>query len=86
MADDRVVTCREFVELVTDYLEGTLPPEKVSLIEEHLDLCEPCRVYLEQIRVIVETLPEVEGEVDQPVPDDARAELLTIFRGWQSEP
>jgi predicted anti-sigma-YlaC factor YlaD len=86
MADDLVVTCREFVELVTDYLEGTLPDDKVSLIEEHLDLCEPCRVYLEQIRVIVETLPDVEAEVDEPVPDDARAQLLTIFRGWKSEP
>jgi predicted anti-sigma-YlaC factor YlaD len=85
MADDRVVTCREFVELVTDYLEGTLPPEKVSLIEEHLDLCEPCRVYLEQIRVIVDTLPDVEVEVDEPVPDDTRAQLLTIFHGWKSE-
>jgi predicted anti-sigma-YlaC factor YlaD len=82
MTDDGSVTCREFVELVTDYLEGTLPGEKVALIEEHLDLCEPCRIYLEQIRVTVDALPD--AALDEPVGDETRAQLLTMFRGWKS--
>ena len=83
MADDLHVTCREFVELVTDYLEGTLPDEKVASIEEHLDLCEPCRVYLEQIQLTASILPD--AAVDDPVPDPTRDALLTMFRTWKSE-
>jgi predicted anti-sigma-YlaC factor YlaD len=83
MADNGMVTCREFVELVTDYLEGTLPAEKVALIEEHLDLCEPCRVYLEQIELTARALPD--AAEDEPMPDPTRAKLLTIFRSWQSD-
>jgi predicted anti-sigma-YlaC factor YlaD len=83
MSDNGRVACREFVELVTDYLEGTLPAEKVALIEEHLDLCEPCRVYLEQIRATVEALPD--AALDEPVGDETRAALLTMFRTWKSD-
>jgi predicted anti-sigma-YlaC factor YlaD len=82
MADDHVA-CIEFVELVTDYLEGTLSAEKVALIEEHLDLCEPCRVYLEQIELTAQLLPT--AVVDEPIPDPTRDKLLTIFRSWQSD-
>ena len=39
------MTCAEFVELVTDYLEGEHPPGFV----EHLDSCPGCGPYLDQI-------------------------------------
>ena len=32
----RGLSCQEVVELVTDYLEGALLPEKLALLEEHL--------------------------------------------------
>ena len=35
--------------MVTDYLEGALPPEQHRLVEEHLADCPPCRLYLQQI-------------------------------------
>ena len=43
------VTCREFVELVTDYWEGALPEERIELVEEHLVMCDWCKLYLDQI-------------------------------------
>ena len=42
--------CVDFVELVTDYLEGALPIEQVLIIEHHLAFCAPCVDYLDQIR------------------------------------
>ena len=42
--------CRQFVEDVTDYLEGTLPDEIVILVELHLADCPHCREYLAQMR------------------------------------
>ncbi len=32
------VRCREVVELVTDFLEGTLPVDRRDLVERHLGL------------------------------------------------
>ena len=43
-------TCREVVELITDYLEARLPLEARTRLEQHLVFCDWCRVYLEQIR------------------------------------
>jgi predicted anti-sigma-YlaC factor YlaD len=86
MADEHrhhEVTCVEFVELVTDYLEGALPEERVDLMEEHLVMCDWCKTYLDQIEATIEALPD--AVVDEPVPDDTRTELLTMFRDWKAQ-
>ena len=59
--DDDVVdiACREFVELVTEHMEGTLPDALERAIAAHLELCEPCLVYLEQMRATVTVLHEL---------------------------
>ncbi|MDQ5874162.1 MAG: zf-HC2 domain-containing protein, partial [Actinomycetota bacterium] len=44
------LTCRELVELVTDYLEGGLTPEDRMRFEEHLLICEGCSAYVDQVR------------------------------------
>jgi RNA polymerase sigma-70 factor (ECF subfamily) len=60
LPSDRVtadeVTCQQFVELVTDYFEGTLPPRTLSQAEEHLVMCDWCVTYVEQMQVTVESL------------------------------
>lgn len=48
--------CRDFVELVTDYLEGTLPPDLTVSIEAHLEICDDCSLYLGQMRLTVHAL------------------------------
>ena len=40
-----LMTCREFVELVTDYLEGTLPDSERVRMEAHLAECDGCTGY-----------------------------------------
>lgn len=51
-----VVACREFVELVTVYQEGALPPRVERAIRDHLGLCEPCIDYLDQMRATASAL------------------------------
>jgi anti-sigma factor RsiW len=69
--------CREFVELVTDYLEGVLPEAERVRMEEHLAGCDGCTAYLEDMRRLVDTL----HEVPEPPPDpETRAALLGAFR------
>jgi hypothetical protein len=50
------VVCKEFVELITDYFEDTLPPRKLSHVEEHLVLCDWCRTYLDQMQATIGAL------------------------------
>ena len=50
------VTCQQFVELVTDYFEGSLPPRTLSEVEEHLVMCDWCVTYLEQMQATVGSL------------------------------
>jgi predicted anti-sigma-YlaC factor YlaD len=85
MSDEHIheVTCREFVELVTDYMEGALPEDQVDLIEEHLVMCDWCKTYLDQMEATIAVLPD--AAVDEPVSPDTRAALMTMFRDWKAE-
>lgn len=74
------LTCQEFCELVTEYLEGTLPSVDRARFDAHMIDCPYCPLYLEQMRQTIRalgTLPE-----DQLTPT-ARAELLQRFRDWK---
>jgi predicted anti-sigma-YlaC factor YlaD len=74
--DDPLV-CREFVELVTDYLEGVLPDHERVRFEAHLAECDGCRGYLEDMRRLVGSL----HDLPEPPPDPATREaLLNAFR------
>ncbi|MDQ1455488.1 MAG: hypothetical protein QOH28_1108 [Actinomycetota bacterium] len=72
--------CRQFVEDVTAYLDGALPEQVLSLVEEHLADCPHCREYLSQMRrTIVMTRAITEADVDA-MPADVRERLLQAFR------
>jgi hypothetical protein len=75
------LSCRELVELVTDYLEGALSEEERLRFEEHIGLCGGCRVYLEQIRQTISVLGHLPEDGLSP---DAERVLLEAFRGWRS--
>ena len=79
MAVDEL-SCRELVELLTEYLEGAMPPAERARVEEHLAGCRGCRAYLEQMRL---TIAAVGRLSDESVAPEAEAELLRAFRGWK---
>ncbi len=70
------IACQEFVELVTDHLEGALAEEVERVIAAHLELCEPCRIYLEQIR---RTAAALRSLPTPTLPEPARKRLLEVF-------
>jgi anti-sigma factor RsiW len=77
MADGTAISCQEVVEVVTDYLEGRLPPEDAAIFEAHLDLCDGCRWYLEQIQATIAAVGRIE---DEEVPAELRDTVLAAFR------
>ena len=72
--------CRELVEVVTDYLEGTLSHDDRRRLEGHLEECHYCARYIEQMRQTIEALGELSAESVAP---ETRRELLEAFRGWR---
>ena len=50
------MTCREVVELVTDYMDGALSWRRRRQFEKHLADCPDCTRFIEQMRVTIRTL------------------------------
>lgn len=75
------LSCREFVELVTDYLEGALPAEERGRFEGHLAECIPCQTYLEQMRTTIRLTGRLRPE---DIDSGAQEILLAAFRDWKS--
>lgn len=74
------MTCKELVELVTDYLEGRLPDSQVEEFDEHLTLCEGCVTYIDQIRATIDLVGSVS---EDNLPPGAADALLAEFRDWK---
>ncbi len=73
-------TCREMVELVTEYLEGALTLHERAMFEAHLSVCRGCTAYLEQMRQTIRLTGTLSEET---IPQPVREELLEIFRDWR---
>lgn len=42
--------CKDCVDLLGEYIEGTLSPERSKALEEHLSLCPPCITFVRTYR------------------------------------
>jgi hypothetical protein len=75
--DGRGMTCKEFVELVTDHLEGLLAFRERARFRLHWGRCPGCRVYLRQMK---QTIFALGRPTPAPVQPAVREELLQRFR------
>ena len=79
---DRMLTCQEMVELVTDYLEGRMDDATRARFEEHVAQCDACTLYIEQMRMTIVALGHIPAESISP---EAEEELVAAFRNWRQE-
>ena len=70
--------CREVVERVTDLLGDTLSAEDRIWLEQHLLVCPPCTVHVQQVRDVI----ALTGETRTPPADPSSA--LDAFRRWKA--
>lgn len=76
------LTCKELVELVTEYFEGTLPEHDRERFEAHVADCQGCTNYLQQMRQTIRLVGEL---TETTIAPDARDELLDVFRNWNAD-
>lgn len=77
------LTCIEFVELVTDFLEDAIDDAARVRIDEHLRLCDGCRNYLDEMRATVVTIGASGGREAVEPSAEVRAGLIAVFRLWR---
>jgi anti-sigma factor RsiW len=76
------LVCQQAVELVTDYLEGSLSRRDSRRFEAHIRDCPNCSAYLEQIRATIALTGGLEVE---DLPAEVKQDLIELYRRWQSE-
>ena len=72
--------CRDLVELVTAYLDGSLDPDTRARFDVHLLDCDGCDNYLQQFRVTIGRVGRIR-EVE--LAPEFRAQLLDAFKDWR---
>ena len=82
MTEPDALTCKELVEIVTDYVEGAMPETERRRFDDHLALCPGCRNYVEQMRSTVEA---VGAAREERIPAETRDALLAAFRDWKHQ-
>ena len=72
--------CREFVELVTAYLDDALPDDERARVDHHLEGCQGCRTVLAQWRSVIDLAGRLtQADVDN-TDDYTRDRLLSTLR------
>jgi anti-sigma factor RsiW len=75
------LTCKEVVEIVSDYLEGALSAKDRARFDRHLSGCDGCTNYVEQMR---ETIRLTGMLTEEQVPVAQRERLRRAFRDWKT--
>jgi anti-sigma factor RsiW len=76
----RELVCQQAVELITDYIEGSLSRVNRRRFEAHLSSCPHCTAYLAQMRSTIQITGRLSSE---ELPSEVREELVTLYRQWR---
>ena len=74
-------TCEEVVALASDYLEGAMTHEQMTAFELHLNFCDGCSSFVDQVRT---TATMAHGRAEEQLPEEIKAKLLSTVRDWRS--
>jgi anti-sigma factor RsiW len=74
------LVCQQAVELMSDYLDGSLSRRDRRRLDAHLALCDACTAYLEQLRVTIAASGVVVVNDLDPEVLETLTELFERFR------
>lgn len=78
----RDLVCQQAVELVTDYLEGTLSRPDRRRYEAHLAGCPHCTEYLAQMRKTIQLTGTLTPDDLTPQMQD---DFIALYRQWHAD-
>lgn len=75
-----MTSCKDVVEIVTDYLEGRMGLVDRLRFQLHLGLCTHCRAYVRQMHTTIVALGYLP---DGPMPPEVHPDLRKRFANWR---
>lgn len=79
------ISCADALELMTDHLEGALSEADAARMRAHLAGCQPCSVFLDQLRATIAVVHEVgRGRREFAVDPERVDSLVDLFRTERS--
>jgi anti-sigma factor RsiW len=79
------ISCADALELMTDHLEGALSEADAARMRAHLNGCEACKVYLDQLRATIGIVREAGPLEEFPVDRQRVDALVDLFRAERPE-
>jgi anti-sigma factor RsiW len=76
----REIGCPECVELLADYIDGSLPPDQTELLEWHLDGCPPCVAFVNTYRGTVDAARRLREHPETKLPAELRQKLIAFLK------
>ena len=78
-----MMTCRELLEVLLDFVSGELTQEEVQCIEQHLDKCPPCAVFLHTYRLTIRLARQLPSN---PLPPSCEERLrMAVSEQWKQQ-
>lgn len=71
-----MITCRELIDFLADYVDDTLPPDERGVFEEHLSICPDCQNYVASYECTIALERAAMSQPDDEVPPEVPAELV----------
>lgn len=77
--------CDLFYQVLSDFVDGTLEEVDMTFVEEHLKLCPPCEVYLDQFRAVAEANQSLKAKETTPEVDRVLQQVLAQWRAAKDD-
>lgn len=76
-APTRSVTCEQAIEVLSDYVDGSMDGDTFTAFEAHFSDCPPCVDFLRTFKATISISAKV---ADAELPDEVRVRLRTFLR------
>jgi hypothetical protein len=78
-----MICCKECIDLLYDYFEGSLNQETTKSLEEHFEECPPCIAFLNTYKSTTLLCRDTLNQIE--IPDEVRHTLQSFLKEQKSE-
>lgn len=74
------IGCPQCMELLADYVDGSLPKDQLELLEWHLDGCAPCVAFVNTYKGTVDAARRLRETPETKLPPELRQKLIAFLK------
>ncbi len=78
--DSQDIGCPECMQLLADYVDGTLPKDQLELLEWHLEGCAPCVSFVNTYKGTVDAARRLRETPETRLPPELRQKLIAFLK------